>query len=114
MRCPISRCLSLALDGDTVYAGTGMGVAEIRDGKFTRVLAPGYFAQTLLAADGKLWIGTLDEGMVEVPLDAHPGRGSRLGARECCPDCSIRKILRIDGDVYALAEDSLWRGVAAK
>ena len=26
------------------------------------------------------------------------------------PGCSIHKILRIDGDVFALAEDSLWRG----
>jgi ligand-binding sensor domain-containing protein len=107
---PDSQVLSLAMDGDTLYAGTGMGVAEIRDGRFTRVVAPGYFAQSLLAAEGKLWMGTLEEGMFEVPLEAHPGRGAKLGRAGVCPGCSIRKIFRIDGDMYALAEDSLWHG----
>jgi len=97
---PDHQVLSLAQDSGTVYAGTAMGVAEIRDGKFSQVLAPGYFAQSLFAADGRLWVGTLDEGMVEVPSH-HAG---------VCPECSIHKILRIDGDVFALAEDSLWRG----
>jgi len=107
---PDRQVLSLALDGDALYVGTGMGVAEIRGGKFNRVVATGYLAQTLLAADGKLWLGTLDEGAFEVPLDAHPGRGSRPGRASGCPDCSIRRILRFEGDVYTLAEDALWRG----
>ncbi|HLX46509.1 MAG TPA: hypothetical protein VKR43_23840 [Bryobacteraceae bacterium] len=107
---PDRQVLSLALDGDALYAGTGMGVAEIRGGKFSRAIATGYLAQSLFAADGKLWMGTLDEGMFEVPLDAHPGRASPLGRANVCPECSIHKIVRIDGDVYALADDSLWRG----
>jgi ligand-binding sensor domain-containing protein len=107
---PDKQILSLAMNGETVYAGTGVGIAEIRGGKLARVLAPGYFAQSLLAKDDKLWMGTLEEGMFAVPLDAHPGRLSQLGAASVCPDCSIRKILAIDGEVYALAEDSLWHG----
>ena len=107
---PDRQVLSLALDGDVIYAGTGMGVAEIRAGKFSRVIASGYLAQSLFVASGKLWLGTLDEGMFEVPLDAHPGRGSRLGRANVCPDCSIRRIVRLDGDIYTVAEDSLWRG----
>jgi ligand-binding sensor domain-containing protein len=106
---PDRQVLSLALDGDAVYAGTGLGVAEIRDGKFVRVLAPGYFAQSLLAADGRLWIGTLEEGMVSILLAAKPGRGAQ-SSQGVCEGCSIRKILRIAGDIYALTEDSLWRG----
>ncbi len=107
---PDKQILSLALNGETVYAGTGVGIAEIRGGKLARVLAPGYFAQTLLAKDDKLWMGTLEEGMFAVPLDAHPGRLAQLGAASVCPECSIRRILSIDGEVYALAEDSLWHG----
>jgi ligand-binding sensor domain-containing protein len=107
---PDKQILSLAQNGETIYAGTGIGIAEIRGGKLERVIAPGYFAQTLLAADGKLWMGTLEEGMFAVPLDAHPGRLAQLGAASVCPGCSIRKILSVDGEVYALAEDSLWRG----
>jgi ligand-binding sensor domain-containing protein len=117
---PDKQILSLALNGETIYAGTGVGIAEIRGGKLARVLAPGYFAQSLLVGDGKLgskqiatdkiWMGTLEEGMFTVPLDAHPGRLAQLGAASVCPECSIRKILSIDGEVYALAEDSLWHG----
>ena len=105
---PDKQILSLALSGETLYAGTGVGIAEIRGGKVARVLAPGYFAQTLLARNEKLWMGTLEEGMFTVPLDAHPGRLAQLGAASVCPGCSIRKILSIDGEIYALAEDSLW------
>ena len=109
---PDRQVLSLSFDADTgtLYAGTGLGIAEIRDGKFIRTIAPGYFAQTLLAASGKLWMGTLEEGMLAVPLEARAGAAARLGTASVCPDCSIRKILRIDGEVYALAEDSLWHG----
>jgi ligand-binding sensor domain-containing protein len=107
---PDKQILSLAQDGETIYAGTGVGIAEIRGGKLARVLAPGYFAQALLAANNKLFMGTLEEGMFAVPLDAHPGRLAQLGAASVCAGCSIRKILPIDGEVYALAEDSLWHG----
>jgi ligand-binding sensor domain-containing protein len=114
---PDKQILSLAVvsekAGESVYAGTGLGVAEIRDGKVTRTLAQGYFAQSLLAPDGKndgkLWVGTLDEGLVSVPLAARPGRDTRARS-SACENCSIRKILRVDNDVYALATDSLWRG----
>ena len=105
---PDRQVLSLALDGDSLYAGTALGVAEIRSGKFARVVAPGYFAQALAAANGKLWLGTLDEGMFEVPLESHSGRA--FGGANVCPGCSIRKIFSIDSDVYTLAEHSLWRG----
>jgi ligand-binding sensor domain-containing protein len=106
---PDRQVLSLARDGETTFVGTGMGVAEIRGGKFTRVIAPGYFAQTIAAGGGKLWIGTLEEGMFEAPLEAHPGRDARLHASPVCAGCSIRRILRVENDVLAVAEDSLWR-----
>ncbi len=106
---PDRQVLSLAMDDATVYAGTALGVTEIRDGK-TRTLAPGYFAQSLLIAQGKLWVGTLDEGMVASPLVAQAGRALRPETENACADCSIRKILNIDGQVYTLAQDSLWRG----
>jgi ligand-binding sensor domain-containing protein len=117
---PDKRVLSLAKssenDDEAIYAGTGLGVAEIRDGKVARTLAPGYFAQSLLVADGKLWIGTLEEGMVSIPVRGsfgnHPARSAQSRA-SVCGECSIRKIFRVDGEVYALAEDSLWRGTEA-
>jgi len=110
---PDKAVLSLAARSDTVYAGTALGIAELKGGKLTRTLATGYFAQALYAADGKLWIGTLEEGMFEVPLDARNGPAIGLRAAEVCPACSIRKIFRVDRDLYTLAENSLWRGTEA-
>ena len=109
---PDRQVLSLAADADLVYVGTALGVAEIRGGKFTRVIAPGYFAQALLAEGGRLWMGTLNEGMVEIPLEPHgDSRQDRLPHRDAvCKDCSVHRILRVGGEIYTLASDSLWRG----
>jgi hypothetical protein len=104
------RILSLAISGETVYAGTATGVAEVRADGVSRLLAPGYFAQTLFADRDKLWVGTLEEGMFEAPLSARPGRGALFGGPNVCPDCSIRRIFRLGEDLYTLAENSLWRG----
>jgi ligand-binding sensor domain-containing protein len=116
---PDPRVLSLSLPtvpDDTIYVGTALGVSEIRGGTVARTLAPGYFAQSLLAANGKLWVGTLEEGMFEVPLEAGPAArvsSERPGRAQGCSDCSIRKIFSVAGEIYALAEDSLWHGAQA-
>ena len=107
---PDHQVLSLALAGETLYAGTGLGIAEIRGGKFARTLAPGYFAQSLLAAEGKLWMGTLEEGMREIPLEAKGSRGTPLASTTGCRDCSVHKILRIEGETYSLTDAGLWKG----
>jgi ligand-binding sensor domain-containing protein len=107
---PDRQVLSLARAGEVTYVGTAMGIAEVRENKVARVLAPGYFAQALAAANGKLWMGTLEEGMFQVPLEARPGRGSGLGSSAVCGTCSIRRILPTETGVLTLAEDALWRG----
>jgi ligand-binding sensor domain-containing protein len=106
---PDRQVLSIAMDGDAVYAGTALGIAEIAGGKFTRVIAPGYFAQALLAEGGKLWMGTLNEGMVEVSRDSRQDRLPHP-ALNVCGGCSVHRVLRMGGEVYTLAADSLWRG----
>ena len=95
-------------DMDDIYAGTALGIADIEDNTVRRVVAPGYFAQALLAEGDKLWAGTLEEGMFEVPLAARPGRGFNAAA-STCPACSIRKIFRLGDSLFTLASDSLWR-----
>ena len=109
----LPEVLSLAIDGETTYAGTGSGVAEIRDGKIVATLAQGRLAQSLLVSDGHLYVGTLEEGTLDVPLDMDPGRAPVSARARGCQDCSIRRILKIDGAIYSLAEDSLWRDASA-
>ena len=50
---PDRQILSLAMDGETLYAGTGMGVGEIRDGKLVRVVAPMENTPAARAPDGE-------------------------------------------------------------
>ncbi|MGH9663925.1 MAG: hypothetical protein ACRD9L_05850 [Bryobacteraceae bacterium] len=104
---PDQQVLALAVSGNTAYAGTAMGVAEFRDGKFRRVLAPGYLAISLLPRAAALDVGTLEEGMVEVPLSAEPGRLRALtfpGKGEP----PVERILQMDGRLYVLAADGLY------
>jgi len=112
---PDRQILSLALAGETIYAGTGLGIAEVQNDKVTRLLADGYFAQSLFVPDSKagekkLWMGTLEEGAYEVPLEVRGARGAQLGRASVCPECSIRKLFSMEGATYALAENGLWRG----
>lgn len=102
---PDLHVLSIAVSGESVYAGTAMGVAEFKSGVFTRLVARGYFAQSLLARGDKLLIGTLDEGTIEAPLSARPGRFARVGQS----DGSIQRIFEAGGQIYALSENNLLR-----
>ena len=103
---PDPQVLSLAVTPEAVYAGTPMGVAEFVEGKFRRVLASGFFAQSLLVRGGKLAIGTLGEGVVEVPLAAGRQRPARQSG-EALPG-KVERLLEIGGALYAVSESGLY------
>jgi hypothetical protein len=67
---PDDDVTSLARRGPAAYAGTPLGVAEFVNGQLKRVLAKNYFAQALSVDDRMLTVGTVDEGIVSVPLDS--------------------------------------------
>lgn len=69
---PDDDVTSLIIRGPAVYAGTPLGVAEFDGGQLKRVLAKNYFAQAVAVNDRTLTVGTIDEGIVSVPLDARP------------------------------------------
>jgi ligand-binding sensor domain-containing protein len=103
---PDPRILSIAVDGGATYAGTALGVAEFRDGRFTRVLAGGFFAKTLLVKGDTLTIGTLDEGVLDVPLTVQKPR-IRNAADESSLD-AVERLFALDGRTYALARGGLF------
>lgn len=103
---PDPQVLSLAVEGDAAYAGTPLGVAEFRDGRFHRKLASGFFARALHARGDSLVIGTLEEGTLEVPLGERRPR-SLLAQRQALPG-EVRRLLEVDGSLYALASDGLY------
>ena len=101
---PDPRVLSLAFDGDRAFVGTPVGVAEFRDGKFARTLASGFFANSLLVNGNTLMVGTLDEGIVEVPLVAGLKSGLRPSGQEISG--KVMCLLSSEGNLFALTENS--------
>jgi ligand-binding sensor domain-containing protein len=100
---PDPRVLSLAIDGDRTFVGTPLGVAEFRDGKFARALASGFFANSLLVDGDSLMVGTLDEGIVEVPLTASLKPGLRPSGQEISG--RVMRLLSSNGNIFALTEN---------
>ncbi|MGD0922384.1 MAG: hypothetical protein ABSA70_11545 [Terriglobia bacterium] len=100
---PDPRVLSLAIDGDRTFVGTPVGVAEFRDGKFARALASGFFANSLLVDGDTLVVGTLDEGIVEVPLTASLKSGLRPSGQEISG--RVVRLLSAEGNLFALTEN---------
>jgi ligand-binding sensor domain-containing protein len=74
---PDEDVTALAAGGPAIYAGTPLGVAQFENGKLKRVLARNYFAQAVAVDDNALTVGTVDEGIVSVPLDAQ-----QVGSRD--------------------------------
>jgi ligand-binding sensor domain-containing protein len=98
--------LDVAVRDNTAWAGTAMGVAEIRDGRFERGLAPGLFARALAVRGAALVVGTLEEGVVEIPLNARPGRTGR--ARPATAPASVERLVVAGPALLALSEDGLF------
>ena len=103
---PDPRVLSLAVDGDRTLVGTPMGVAEFRGGKFRRVLASSFFASSLLVEGETLIVGTLDEGILEIPLDAGSSKGPRPRGQEISG--RIMRLLSAEGNLFALTASGFY------
>jgi ligand-binding sensor domain-containing protein len=70
---PDRRVEQIALSTDRAYAATPLGVAEVRAGTVTRVLAKGNYARALLVEVDALLVGRMEEGVLRVPLKGAEG-----------------------------------------
>ena len=103
---PDPQVLSIAVDADRAFAGTPAGVAEFDGGKFARTLAPGTFARALFVHSDTLLIGTLEQGVVPVPLRTAAARP--LVRQPQMPAARIEHIFRMDANLYAVARDGVY------
>lgn len=112
---PDPRVDSIFISGDRVFAGTPVGVAEIRQGKVVQVLAAGRFVHAVQVAGNSLLIGQLEAGVLRVPL---AGDGPAMSVRRPITaqsadaawqpnGVSIEQFLSVSGRTYALAENGL-------
>ena len=103
---PDPRVLSIVAVGDRAYVGTALGVAEFSNGAYVRTLGAGLFAAALAVRHNTLIVGTLDETVAQIPLDARSSRGARPIVRDA-PGAVVR-FVDADGALYALGEDALY------
>ena len=106
VHCPDPQVQSLAISGDATYAGTATGVAEFNGGHFSRVLAPGVMATALLATATQLYVGSENQGVVQIPLEGrhpNPNRGPSAELSE------VRQLFMSGESVFAVARDGLYR-----
>ena len=102
---------AIALSSGAAYVATPVGIAEITLSGMQRVLAKGVFAQSVYSDGKSLTVGTIEQGILTIPLTS-PGQSRRpIAAAEPVPDeatGSIRQIFRSGDSLYALAEDGLY------
>jgi ligand-binding sensor domain-containing protein len=90
---PDRQVLSLASAGDQAWVGTAVGVVEFQGDRNTRRLAEGTFAQAMEIYAGKLYIGTVDQGLLALPLMVQNPRPQTAALdRESGPIASFAKL----------------------
>jgi len=96
---------SLAAHGDSVFAGTPVGVEQFVNGRPERVVARELFAQALLAESQTLTVATIDEGLRTVTLGSSP----RLSIASADSSAVQAFLATEDGSVYAVQHDRIKR-----
>lgn len=103
---PDPQVLSLALQHETTYVGTPVGVGVFQRGKFSRVIAPDAFATALLAAPQTLIIGTEDQGVLTVPVES---ASPQMPTMQDVHTSEVSQLFSVGSDVYVLTESALYR-----
>jgi hypothetical protein len=103
---PDRQVQSILTAGDQTFVGTVLGVAEFDRGRFSRVLAPGILTTALLSAHGELIVGSEDQGVLTVPLEA---RHLTLVSGGSPALSEVRQLFEEGEDVYVLTRDALYR-----
>ena len=97
---PDPQVLSLSAHGDVVYVGTALGTAAVRGGQVERVHAEDLLARSVIADDSQLTVGTLEQGVVTVPLRS--GRGSAYDIPG-----AVNALLDLNGKLIAITSDGV-------
>lgn len=117
---PDARVESIALSGDAAYIGTPAGVAEVRGGKISRVLAKDQYAHAVLADGSSLLVGGIEGSVMRVPLAGRSEPSSMrraISLRQAEPtmkradanDAPVEQFMRAGDARYALTANALLR-----
>lgn len=103
---PDPQVLSLAISGDTTYAGTATGVAVFNNARFSRVLASGVMATALLATPTQLYVGSEDQGVMVIPLEGRRPNPNQTPTEELS---EVHQLFASGDVVFAVARNGLYR-----
>jgi hypothetical protein len=103
---PDSQVHSLAIAGNATFVGTSVGVAQFTSGQFSRVVAPGIFATSLLVSQNRLFVGTEDQGVITVELGERRSNPYTAPASQLS---EVRELFTSGGSVFALARGGMFR-----
>jgi len=127
---PDSRVEAIALCGESVCVGTPVGIAEIRQDRVERTLAPGRSAHAVFAADGFLLVGGMEGdgegGILRLSLSAQPSAAPRRNIAPVDTDyedggrdtkgkspalraAAVEQFFAVAGTFYAVTGDGLLR-----
>jgi ligand-binding sensor domain-containing protein len=71
---PDQQVQAIGLQDDKAYVGTAAGVAEFDRGRFSRVLAKDVLVTALYVRGEHLWVGSEDQGVLQLTLTGRPDR----------------------------------------
>jgi outer membrane protein assembly factor BamB len=108
---PDAQILSIAVRGESVFAGTPVGVEEFRHGQPARLLGRDLYANALLADPAMLTVATLDEGLHSVPLQVAPRIHAKLSTQETAEETApVQSFTSVDDQTaYAIYADRIKR-----
>ena len=104
---PDPEVLSITSRGQVAWVGTPLGVAEFSSGRMTRHLGNGVFAHAMAEHDGTLWVGTMDQGTVSIPLATKTSRPQATEGRR--DSGSATAFLNIGSDLLGISPDRIWK-----
>lgn len=103
---PDAHVTAIAVQGERTFVGTPAGAVEISAGRLVRQFAQGVFIQSLAVRENTLLAGTLEQGLVELPLASVRRPGAGVFATL---EGEIRQVRIEDGNLLALTPDAVYR-----
>jgi ligand-binding sensor domain-containing protein len=106
---------AIAESGDAAYVATPVGVAEIAQNQVRRVLGKGIFAQSIALDGGNLAVGTIDQGLKNLPIAGaesrlgHGGTISMPGEDAAADTGAVGQIFAAGANLYAVAQSGLYQ-----
>jgi ligand-binding sensor domain-containing protein len=104
---PDAQVFSIAMAKNKTYVGSAVGIAEFENGRFVRVLAPGFFARTLYVNGTTLLSGGSGEGIIEI--DAEPKRLQDLLHPATRSMSDVQQIFSEGDTLYVVTHDALYQ-----